>query len=160
MRYMRRFFILWASLWLLGGCASKHYTLSEPKIIVLKTPLIRFADTGYIRHGEDGVKLELYSSGVAVKSIEINHLICVDEGCMSKGAFNAHYLSAHYPDDLLLHVSRGKAIFEGEGIQKNSEGFEQNITTSEVAITYRVLPNETYFKDSKNAIVIRLKNVR
>ncbi len=51
MRSMRKYSILWASLavLVLGGCGTKHFTLSEPKMITLKTPKLKFADTGYLQ---------------------------------------------------------------------------------------------------------------
>lgn len=156
---MRRFCILWASVLLLGGCAIKQYERSEAKMIVLKTPRIKFADTGYIRHKGDALQLELYAMGQPVKQIAINHLICVDEGCMSKSSFNAEYLSAYYPDDLLLHVSRGEAIFGGEGQRDKAGVLLQQLATEHYDITYRVSAQETYFKDRKNAILIRLKTI-
>ena len=157
---MRRFFILWASvLLLLGGCALKKYTLNEAKIIIFKTPQFRFADTGYIRQNKDALRLELYSGGVPVKRFDINTLICVDEGCMGKSRFNAEYLSSDYPDDFLLHVSRGVPIFEGMNLSKIPEGFEQRLHVNNAEIFYRVTDKEIYFKDNKNRILIWIKNL-
>lgn len=159
MRCMIKFFILWASLVLLGGCALKEYHHSEAKIIILKTPQIKFADTGYIRHEGDAVQLDLYSGGQPVKRIEMHHLICVDEGCMSKSSFNTRYLHPSYPDDLLLHVSLGEKIFEGKNLIANDLGFEQNIQSETYDIRYRVSGREIVFKDSANHIMIRFKTL-
>lgn len=160
MTYMRKFFILWASVWLLGGCALREYHHSEAKVIILKTPQIKFADTGYIRHDGDSVQLDLYSGGVPVKRIEMDHLICVDEGCMSKSSFNSRYLNPAYPDDLLLHVSLGKKIFEGKNLRVNDLGFEQNIQSENYNIHYRVSEREIVFKDRTNHILIRFKSLK
>jgi hypothetical protein len=155
---MKKFFTLWVSMVLLfSGCAIKKYAINEPKLVILKTPKLRFSDTGYIRRNGDALQLELYSSGIPVKRFEMNHLMCVDEGCMSKSHFNATYLSAYYPDDLLLHVSQGMPLFEGVNLTKTSQGYEQHIVSDVVDIIYRVSDQETYFKDSKNNILIRLK---
>lgn len=157
--YMKKFFTLWVSLLLFSGCAIKEYHRSEAKVIILKTPQIKFADTGYIRHNGDAVQLDLYSGGVPVKRIEINHLICVDEGCLSKSSFNSEYLNEHYPDDLLLHVSQAKPIFEAKNLDKNDLGFEQNLKAKNYDITYKVNTKETYFKDRRNRILIRFKTI-
>jgi hypothetical protein len=83
---MQKFFILWVSLIILfiGGCSTKHYSVSEPKIITLKTPKLKFADTGYIRHDESSVEVELFTAGVAVEKISIDDQVCVSAGCMSE----------------------------------------------------------------------------
>jgi hypothetical protein len=158
--FIKIFSILWVSLVLFNGCAVKEYHKSEAKVIILKTPQIKFADTGYIRHNGDAVQLELYSGGQPVKRIEMNHLICVDnEGCLSKSSFNSEYLDKSYPDDLLLHVSLGKAIFEGKKLIKTDDGFEQKIKSKEYNITYRVSSKEIYFKDKNNHILVRFKTI-
>ncbi len=160
MMCIKTFSILWVSLILFSGCALKEYHKSEAKVIILKTPQIKFADTGYIRHNGDAVQLELYSGGQPVKRIEMNHLICVDsEGCLSKSSFNSEYLHKSYPDDLLLHVSLGKAIFEGRNLMKTDDGYEQKIKSKVYNITYRVNSKEIYFKDKANRILIRLKTI-
>jgi hypothetical protein len=160
MRCMIKFFILWASVVLLGGCALKEYHHSESKIIILKTPQIKFADTGYIRHNGDALQLDLYSGGHPIKRIEMNHLICVDEGCMTKSSFNTMYLHPSYPDDLLLHVSQGKKIFEGKNMIVNDLGFEQKIQSDGYSILYRVSADEIFFKDRANHIMIHFKTIR
>ncbi len=91
---MQKFFILWVSLFalLFTGCSTKHYTVSEPKIITLKTPKLKFADTGYIRHDETSVEVELFTAGVAVEKISIDESVCVSAGCMDEGKFVKEYL--------------------------------------------------------------------
>src|SRR3989339_162522 len=101
MRYMQKFFILWGSILLLliTGCSTKHYSVSEPKIITLKTPKLKFADTGYIRHDDTSVEVELFTAGVAVEKISIDSLVCMSSGCMSEEAFVKEYLYPDYPSD-------------------------------------------------------------
>ncbi len=143
-----------------SGCATKEYKKSEAKLIILKTPQIKFADTGYIRHNGDAVQLELYSGGQPIKRIEIGKLICVDdEGCLSKSSFNSDYLHKSYPDNLLLHVILGQTLFESENLIKTDDGFEQKIRSKEYDISYKVNKNEIYFKDKKNHILIRFKTI-
>jgi hypothetical protein len=151
--------ILWVSIFFFSGCSIKEYTKSEAKVVILKTPLIKFADTGYIRQKADALELELYSGAQPVKRIEINHLICIDEGCMSKSTFNEEYLSKNYPDDLLLHVIQAKPILKAQNLLKTDSGFEQKIDNGKYNIIYRVNSRETYFKDRINHILIRFKTI-
>jgi len=157
--FIKTFSILWVSIFFFSSCSVKEYTKSEAKVVILKTPQIKFADTGYIRQSGNALKLELYSGGQPVKKIEINHLICVDEGCMSKSSFNEEYLSDSYPDDLLLHVILAKPIFKSQNIIKTDSGFEQKIKNSKYDIVYRVNNREIYFKDRINRILIRFKTI-
>ncbi|MEA3521908.1 MAG: hypothetical protein U9R50_02955 [Campylobacterota bacterium] len=147
------------TLFLLSACSVKEYHKSEAKIVLLKTPKIKFSDTGYLRYNGDALELELYSGGQPIKHIKMNHLICVDEGCMTKSSFNAEYLSSHYPDDLLLHVSQGEPIFKNTNLKTTDLGFEQKFKNDNYNIIYRVQSNEIYFKDRINHILIRFKTL-
>jgi hypothetical protein len=165
---MRRFSIRWASSALLaavivmvGGCAPKQYAISEPKLIVLKTPKIKFADTGYIRTSDDAVEVELFSAGQAAGRITINRLVCVEgEGCSSKNAFNADYLNPAYPDETMKNVLLGRPIFEGRSLKRTAEGFEQELNGSGYEIAYRVTATQTVFRDRINRILIKIKTIR
>ncbi len=157
--FKKIFFILIYTILFFTGCSTKTYDTSKAKIVILKTPLIKFADTGYIRQNANTLELELYSSGQPVKKIEINYLICVDEGCMSKSGFNEKYLNKNYPDNLLLHVIQAKPIFNKKNMLKKEFGFEQNIKNDNYNIIYRVNDKEIYFKDRQNHILIRFKTI-
>jgi len=158
---MRRYFTLWASLFtllFLSGCGAKPFVQNSAATIIMKTPKIKFADAGYVRSNEDVVALELFSAGHAVGKFEIENLVCVDgEGCMRKSSFNEAYLNRHYPDTLMENVLRGKPIYESENLLKNEHGFEQHIMNEYVEIKYKVSPNQTYFKDRTNKILIKIK---
>jgi hypothetical protein len=157
---MKKSYILWASAFilLLSGCTAKPFTHSEAATIILKSPKLKFADTGYLRSNDETVALELFSASQPVAKIEVARLICVEgEGCMCKSRFNAEYLSARYPDDLLENILRSRPIYGGKNLIKNQQGFEQNITDEGVDIAYKITPNQIYFHDSKNSVLIKIK---
>ena len=157
---MTKFYILWASalILLLSGCTPRPFVTNDAATIIMKTPKVRFADTGYIRSNEDVVALELFSAGQAVGSFEVENMICVDgEGCMRKSSFNAEYLNAHYPDTLLENVLRSQPIYDGQNILQNEHGFEQHIMEEYVEIKYRVTKRQIYFKDRTNSVLIKIK---
>jgi len=155
MRYLFFFLLLF-----FGGCSTKSFSHKESKIVVIKSPKIRFSDIGYIKHDGDAIELELYSTGVAIETISIDRLVCVKKGCMSKKAFNEQYLSKAYPDDTMANILMRKPIFGGKNMQKQSNGFVQRIKTDVVNITYKVSDGNVYFKDRRNAILFKLKNIR
>jgi hypothetical protein len=156
---MKYFFVAFALF--ISGCSVKHYTQSATKLLILKTPKIRFSDIAYIRHNQDGaIELELYVAGQMVNRFSINHLICVENvGCMGKASFNESYLTSSYPDTLLQNILLGKKIYKGLHVKQKKEGFFQLIKTKKVNIVYKVTHNQIYFKDRYNHILIKIKDV-
>ncbi len=158
-----KYSILWASvlLLILTGCSCKQYAKSDPKLITIKTSQLRFNDLGYVRTAKSAVQVELFSAGHAIERFEIDGMVCLkSRGCMFKSSFNSDYLHESYPDDLLKHVFLGQAIYEGKNLVNVSGGFEQSIRTAESDIVYRVSPDETYFKDRRQKIIIKLKTMK
>ena len=132
-----------------SACSIKNYTHTAAKILILKTPKIKFSDIAYIRNSDDAIELELFVAGKAVQQFHINHLVCVDDsGCMQKSTFNREYLNQSYPDDLLQNILLGKKIYNGKNLQKNANDFVQQINTQSI-----------YFKDRKNHILIKIKEL-
>ncbi|QOP46384.1 hypothetical protein [Sulfurimonas paralvinellae] len=154
-------YFLVVALLFFSACSVKNYEHTTTKIVTIKTKKFRFSDIGYIRNTDDALQLELFMAGTVVKRIEINHLICVsDEGCISKKSFNEAYLSSAYPENILQNILLGRKIFNGSNFEKSSFGFTQRILTQEVEISYRVTPKEIYFKDRKNHILFKIKDVQ
>lgn len=160
---MQKFFILWVSMiaLFLGGCVTKVYTVNEPKIITLKTPKIKFADTGYIRHDGSAVEVELFAAGVAVEKITIDEQVCVSAGCMDEEKFVKEYLYPDYPRDTMRHVLLGKDIFAGRGKEEMCDGrLFQFIRNDEIDIIYRRGKGEIYFKDRLNSLIIKIEDLK
>ncbi|ADN09883.1 hypothetical protein [Sulfurimonas autotrophica] len=154
MKYFLVVFVLF-----LSACSIKNYEHTSAKIVIIKSPKIKFSDIGYVRHTKDAIELELFVAGHVYKRIHINHLICVDNGCMSKSSFNQEYLSGAYPSSLLQNIILAKEIYNGKNSLKQDDGFIQRIKTSDVTIKYIVNSREIYFKDMQNHILIKIKEV-
>ncbi len=153
-------YILLVILTFFTACSLKNYTHSESKIIIIKTPHLKFSDLAYVKSTEDSVRLELFVAGTNVQNIEINHLICLNEGCMIKSSFNKEYLNENYPDTILQNIVLGKSVYDTKNLKKISNGFEQKIQNSHVNIFYKVTHNEIYFKDKKNKILFKIKDIK
>jgi hypothetical protein len=153
MKYILLIFTL-----LFSACSVKEYEHTQTKIIIIKSPKIKFADVGYIRNSGETIELELFIAGKNIEKITVNHLICTSEGCMSKSGFNKDYLSEAYPDDTLQNILLSRAIYEGKNLTKTSDGFEQNIKDEHVDILYKVNRHVIYFKDTKNNIIFKIKD--
>ena len=159
-KFIQTSFILWASLFLLSGCALKKYEKNEASLIIIKTPQLKFADLGYIRTNMDEVRVDLFTAGQLMQSITINHLICVDDGCMTKSDFNADYLHPSYPDDLILDVLLARPIFEKALLEKTEMGFIQELKSTEYNIIYRIENGNIYFKDKQNNFLIKISKTK
>jgi hypothetical protein len=146
---------------LMVGCASKPtITKSDPKIILIKTPKIRYYDLGFIKRHDSGVVLQMYASGRAVLEMEITpSSICMNRLCLSKSRFNTDFLSPYYPDDLLEQVLTGSDIFQGRGAQWTHESVMQTIHQShQYAIVYTRTNMSIRFHDSLNRITLTIKD--
>ncbi len=155
MKYILLIFTL-----LFSACSIKNYEHTESKIIIIKSPKIKFADLGYIRNSDKAVELELFVAGKVIEKISVNHLVCVSDGCMSKSGFNKDYLNAAYPETILQNILLGHEIYNAKNRVKTQDGFEQNIENENVNITYRVSSNAVFFKDRKNKIIFKIKDTK
>jgi len=144
---------------LFSACSIKNYENTQSKLIIIKSPKIKFADLGYIRNSDKAVELELFVAGKVIEKISVNHLICIRDGCMSKSGFNKDYLNAAYPDEILQNILLGHEIYNAKNRVKTQDGFEQNIEDKNVNIIYKVSSNAVFFKDRKNKIIFKIKDV-
>ncbi len=155
MKYFLIFFLL-----LFSACGIKNYEQTQSKIIIIKSPKIKFADIGYLRNSEKEIELELFMAGKVIERITINHLVCTSEGCLSKSGFNEDYLNLNYPDDILQNILLGHEIYDGKNRVQTDDGFEQKIDTKHVGIVYKVNPHAILFKDRKNKIIFKIKDTK
>ncbi len=143
---------------ILSGCvgAMPEYKSSKSSMIVFKTPTIKYADQGFVSKANSETKVEIYSSGQALMRLRITpSQTCLSSlECMSNKEFNKKVLQANYPDDTLLRVFNGEAIFGGKNLQNTANGFVQNIGT----INYSVNGGNIKFKDSSNGVKIEVRN--
>jgi uncharacterized protein YcfL len=152
-------YILILLLLLFSACSVKEYKHTKSKIIIIKSPKIKFADLGYIRSSDKAIELELFIAGKSIKKISINHLVCVDEGCMSRSGFNEEYLYKSYPSDLMQNILLAKPIYNSINMVKTDSGFVQKIQNEDVNIKYKVDDKTTFFKDMKNNIIFKFKEM-
>lgn len=145
---------------LLIACVPKQYVKQNSALIVFKTPTFRYADMGFIYENKEEIKVEIYESGQPLMSLEIlNDKVCMSLlECMSKESFNKKVLSGMYPEDILENIFRGKAIFNADGLEKNSNGFTQRLRSkNKYDIHYTVLNKQILFRDTMNGILIKVE---
>lgn len=147
---------------LLSACAAKEYKKQESVFIVFKTPTFRHADLGFIYQNDKELKVEIYSSGQPIMSLEISEdLVCMGTiKCMSKNAFNERIMSKNYPASILDNIFKGQKIFASQNLITTGKGFSQNIMKAgKYDIEYSVLSKQIVFRDRINSILIKVKRL-
>ena len=145
---------------LFTACAPKEYVKQNSAFIMFKTPTFKYADMGFIYENKDEIKVEIYGSGQALMTLEISEAsVCMSLlECMSKESFNKTVLSSLYPNEILDNIFRGKPIFKEKNLKRNRNGFTQRLVKeNKYDIHYSVLNNEIVFRDTINAILIKIK---
>jgi len=157
---MRKIFAALIAVWILQGCMGEKQAVPQEGIFVVwKTPVMKYADQGFLYHERGRLRLEIYASGQAALKLTVTPTqVCTGGLCMSKKEFNLRYLSPHYPETLLGNLLEAQPIFGGEGMEKEAEGFTQKIVKPGLyAIEYRVFNDSIVFLDTINHIVIKIK---
>ena len=151
------------SVLLIFGCSGKNIVKEknqESAYIIFKTPKMKYADMGFIYKGDSFIKVEVYGMGQPLFTLDINGMnVCMSTfECMDKSEFNKKMLVSSYPDTLLENIFRGEPIFNGKNLEKNSNGFTQNIKKDkEYEIIYSVEKKNKIFNDKLNKIKIEVK---
>jgi len=122
---------------------------------------MKYADQGFLYHDGKELRLEIYASGQAVLKLEVTpSQVCTGGFCMSQKAFNARYLSPHYPEAIVEKILKGEALFDGRNLVENGEGFTQEIKKEGLYdIHYSVLNGSIVFRDTINHILIKIRKL-
>lgn len=111
---MFRFFII-IYLFLFIGCSIKEPKKSESVVILLKTPLLKFYDKGFLTKYDDFIDLKIFTAGQLVLELKIyKDKICKDSfRCVSSQEFNSNYFDSSYKDTFLYELfSKNKIYFK------------------------------------------------
>lgn len=169
---MRYFFLILALLILGTGCSMKQAAERLPKketkirsgsyLITIKTKKFAFSDTGFLTHYPDKIDLQVFTAGKPVLEMKVytdEDNICVQNVCKYKHGFNRFYLSGAYPDTLIENILQMRPIMNGKNLKKTEKGFTQKITADTYDISYSVTGHNLRFKDSKNRLILKLKEL-
>ncbi len=129
----------------------------------MKTKKFAFSDTGFLVKYENSMHLNVLAMGKSVLDMKIKKNeddICVGSLCNTKHGFNQSFLVGSYPDGFIENVLQKKPIFGGKHLTKTSTGFVQKIICDRYGIKYQVTNKGLYFKDKKNNILIKLKELK
>ncbi len=135
----------------------KHYEKPQPALIVLKLPALKYADMGFVYRGKNRVKIQIYNSGSALFTLSVGKRVCVDSGCMSEKEFYRKFMHTDYPAGTVASILSKRAIFGGEGLEKEGGKWVQRIREEgKFDIIYTFDATSARFKDRINNIVIKV----
>jgi hypothetical protein len=131
--------------------------------VTMKTKKFAFSDTGFLVEYKDSYHLNVLAMGKSVLDLKVkkdSDDICVGSLCNTKHGFNQSFLVGSYPDTFMENLLQKKPIFNGKHLTKTSNGFVQKIVCERYGIKYQVSNTGIYFKDRKNNILIKLRELK
>jgi len=107
-------------IFLLIGCSNKQPIKSISSTIIIKTPIMKFYDKGFIYYYDDFIHLQLLNIGTIVLNLEIyKDKICKSTfECLNSSEFNQKYLNKAYKNDFLYTLFQNKNIYFKDKINK------------------------------------------
>ncbi len=135
--------------------------VSKSYKITMKTKKFAFSDTGFLVKADDMIRLNILAMGNPVLDLKVKKSddVCVGSLCNTKLGFNQSFLSGEYPESLIENVLNKKPIFDGKNLIKTKNGFVQKVESKNYKIKYQISRGSIYFKDSKNKILMKLKEL-
>ena len=143
------------------GCAYKTpYASSKPYYIVIKNSQIAVADTGFIKRDDSRFNLQLFSASTPIFDLHVENNVCLDYVCLSKRSFNVEFFGVSHYESFINELFNFQPIYSKKNLKKTKSGFEQKLKSKSYDITYKIENGNLYFRDKKNRILIKLKELK
>jgi len=109
---MSKFFII-IYFFLFVGCSIKQPQKSNSVVVLLKTPLLKFHDKGFLTKYDDFIDLQIFTAGQLVLELKIyKDKICKDSfRCIDSKEFNSIYFDSSYKNDFLYELFNKEKIY-------------------------------------------------
>lgn len=149
------------SILLLSGCATKIPIISsDTYLITIKNKQMALSDTGFLNHGKDYVNVQIFSAGAVLFNLEAQENICLDGRCTSRTEFNKLFFEHLHYEAMINDILEMKPLYNGKNKVSIEGGFEQELDLPNSYISYKVQNKSLIFRDSKNGILIKLKELK
>lgn len=127
--------------------------------MVIKSPKLKYADSGFLKQSQNALHVELYSVGTPILSLQVNSNTCINKICYKNEQFNLQFLGYMYEKNMLKNILLKEPIYGGKNYQKTEHGFTQIIKDKNKNIYYNIEQNSTTFRDKSNKILIKIKSL-
>lgn len=152
------FFIL---LFVLSGCSLKQkVNHSKGVFFTIKTPNLKYSDSGFVRKIEDKINIELFSAGIPVLSIYIDKKICLNRICYNKSQFNSQFLGDMHYNNILEDIVLFQPIYNNKNLKHQQNGFTQSLHVKKREIFYKVTQKSVTFRDKEKKVLIKIRKLR
>ena len=113
------------AVFLLGGCAAKSVETSRAVYVEVDAGRLKFADFGFLDDFGDKKKLEVYSLGTPVFSIEKDGRVCTQSGCIGEEEFASKYVQTTLYNGAIDDMLSGREMRLDASLTKIQNGFVQ-----------------------------------
>jgi hypothetical protein len=110
-----RFILLILITFLFNACSILQPKITKSAVILIKTPTMRYYDSGFITKFSDHIELQIYNAGNSILELKIyKDQICKDTfACQNSTEFNKQFLHKSYKKDFLYNLfSKPKVNFK------------------------------------------------
>ncbi len=146
---------------LLSGCATKTPIISsDTYLITIKNKQIALSDTGFINQGKNYTNVQIFSAGAVLFNLEVQDDVCLEGRCTSRIEFNKLFFEYPHYEAMINDVLEMKPLYAGKNKVAIEGGFEQELDLIGSYISYKVQGKSLIFRDSKNGILIKLKELK
>lgn len=146
---------------LFSGCATKIPIISsDTYLVTIKNKQMALSDTGFLNYGKDYINVQIFSAGAVLFNLEVQENVCLDGRCTSRMEFNKRFFEYPHYEAMINDILEMKPLYDGKNKVTIEGGFEQELDLLGSYISYKVQGKSLSFKDSKNGILIKLKELK
>ncbi|MBE0491573.1 MAG: hypothetical protein IBX44_04935 [Sulfurospirillum sp.] len=157
---MRFVFFICLILAITGCSVKEKIVVSKAYYILIKTPRIKIADTGFLTQSETSTKLQIFNATTPLLNLHVTQSqICLEATCMQKSRFYEEFFAGVHYDDFLDDILHLAPLYDGKNLVQLADGFEQKIVLEKSDIYYKIENKNLIFKDIKNDILILFKEL-
>jgi len=148
-------------LFIFAGCSLKTpYTSSKAYQVVIKNSTLALNDTGFIKRDDKRFNLQLFSAGSLILDLVIKKDVCLDYVCLNKEEFNRKFFGFRHYENFINDLFEFKPLYNKRNLKEFQNGFSQNLVSKNYDIFYEMKEGQLYFKDRKNRVLIKLKELK
>lgn len=125
--------------------------------MTIKTPQLRYADSGFLKQIGSKVTIDLFNAGTPVLNIDIDKKICLNKICYNALQFNSQFLGDMHYNDILKDIVLFQPIYNKKNLVYDKNGFTQSLHVKKKEIFYKVTPKDVTFRSKEAKVLLKIK---